>query len=198
MSTRIILSAGIMTLVLSACGGGGSAQVTVTSTTGISVAAVSGGTVTLDGTYSTGCYGAGANFVKEDLVISGNTWNYVMGEYNSSTCTTTVNAGAISATLATSATGNVTITGWVDGMGATTTAPTAADGSGPLSNSETVTPLDLTVVSASGSMNAPVGATFPMFYVVDDTAANTVLYRDYQYSAGTGTVAGNFDPLIKQ
>ncbi len=158
----------------------------------ISVAAHSTIDAGLDGTYTTGCYPGGDGTINEDLRIRGNTWNYTINDFTSSDCSTTPAAGTISGTFKIDGT-DIDAT-WVDGAGGTTTAPLAAIDDGSfLNNPESVTPLLITISGATGSLSATSG-TSAFFYVVDDTGADNVLYRDWEFDAGVDVVASNFIP----
>ena len=159
----------------------------------ISVAAHSGIDAGLDGSYTTGCYLGGSGTVNEDLRIRGNTWNYTINDFASSTnCSTVPTAGTISGTFRID--GADTDATWVDGAGGTTTAPLAAIGDGSfLNDPEPVTPLLLTISGATGSLSATSGTT-SFFYVVDDTGADNILYRDWEFDAGAVVVASTSAP----
>ena len=166
------------------------------NSTQVFVAAHSGTDAGLNGTYSTGCYASGSEFFNEDLVISGNKWDYTKTEYPSIACITEQAAGTISGTFKIDDT--VISATWVDSSGGTPTVlPLAAinDGS-TLSPAETVTPLLLTISSATGSLFGNSG-TSSFFFVIDDTGANNVLYRDSNFDGGA-TTADNFNFYIKQ
>ena len=162
----------------------------------IAIATITAGaTHALDGAYSTGCYGNGDGSTKEDLTITGTTWFYTNAGYTSADCSTTASVSTITATL--SAGADSTIAGWYDGMGSPTTAPTAADGS-TITGEEPFTRLVLTITGATGDYSGiPSGTESPLFYVVDDTGANVILYRDNSYDSGDLN-AGIYDPYIKQ
>ena len=166
------------------------------NSTEVLVAAHSGTDASLNGTYSTGCYLGGAGSNNEDLVILGNKWDYTKTEYTSLDCSTGATVGTISGTFKIDGTVISTI-GWVDSAGGIATAPLAAIGDGSfLSDPETVTPLLLTIYNATGSLFGNSG-TSSFFFVVDDTGANNVLYRDSNYDGGA-TTADNFNSYIKQ
>jgi len=183
INLKLTTTAAAALLLLNACSSD-STTTTTTSGTDISVIGVSGVPVVLSGTYSTGCYGTNGGSVLEGLVISGNTWNYTQTSYTDGACS----AGAVVSTAAATLTASAdqSITGWFDGN-ASAAAPTAADGSGPLSDTEPFTPLLLTVTNVTGSFVGQVAAgdTSPLFYVVDDTGVNNILYRDVSYDTGS-------------
>ena len=163
----------------------------------IFVAAHSTTAAGLNGTYNTACYPVGTGYINEDLVILGNTWDYTKTEYASSVCTTVATVGTISGTFKIDGT-DISTTGWVDGAGDPASAlPLAAIGDGSfLSDSETVTPLLLSISNATGSLFETSG-TSSFFFVVDDTGVNNVLYRDWDFDGGA-TTAGDFNPYAKQ
>jgi len=168
------------------------------NSTEIFVAAHSTTDAGLNGTYSTGCYAGGAGSINEDLVIQGNKWDYTKTEYTSLDCSTGATVGTISGTFKVDG-AVIQITGWVDSAGGTSTAPLAAIDDGSFLSDpdlESVTPLLLTIFSATGSLFGNSG-TSSFFFVVDDTGANNVLYRDSNYDGGA-TTAGNFNPYTKQ
>lgn len=179
----------IIALSLSACGGGGGGG---GGGPGGLVLAVSGAQVSLTGTYTTGCRTKSGIDTIEDMVISGSSWSYTRTSYGTadSSCggagTTTATGAGTSSTGATGA-----ITGWTEDDGLTpATAPTAADLSGPLSDTEAYTSLTLTVTAASGAFPWAVTDVVPYFYIVDDTGAANILY--IPDSATTATPSGSF------
>jgi hypothetical protein len=169
------------------------------NSTEIFVAAHSATDAGLDGNYSTVCYETAGEFFNESLVISGNKWDYTKTEYSSIACLTELAVSTISGTFKIDGIA-MPITGWVDDTGVTGAAPftadTADDPAITLSSTETVTPLLLTIFSATGSLIGNSG-TSSFFFVVDDTGANNVLYRDWDFDGGATTV-GNFNPYTKQ
>ncbi|MDH5423748.1 MAG: hypothetical protein OEY29_01990 [Gammaproteobacteria bacterium] len=160
----------------------------------ISVLSISGAMVSLDGTYDTGCVDrsleGGSGYYRDTTIISGNILSNSGAEYSDSACTLDEVPGALTGSIA--VTGTTAITGWT-GAGDMTGAfiPEAADGSGPIGTSESVTTLAVTVSSATG-YNAGIPANFaaPIFFVVDDTGAKKVLYEDDDYFSGS-TLANN-------
>lgn len=169
-------------LLLNAC----SSDSTTTTASGDAVSAitVSGNTVSLDGTYTTGCHerNGGADSAKEDLQIAGNIFTYTNTDYSGPVCATTVETGTLTATMTAGTTS--AITGWVDGGGSPATAPMAADSSGPLSDTEAFTPIAVTVTSVTGTIFGPTvteGYESKLFYIIDDTGANNIMYRDDDY-----------------
>ena len=181
VNLKLIITVSAALLLLNACSSDSST--TTSSGTEISVIGVSGVTVGLNGTYSTVCYGSNGGSTLESIVISGNTWNYTQTTYTDGACSAGADVGTAAATLTASA--DQSITGWYDGN-ASATAPTAADGSGPLSNTEPFTPLLVTITGVTGSFVGGISAgdTSPLFYIVDDTGANNILYRDSSFDTG--------------
>lgn len=190
-----IITASAALLLLNACSSD-SDSTTAADGTEIRVATISGVTAGLNGTYSTGCHGDGGGSVNETLEIAGNTWNYTSTGYASADCSGTGTDSTIAATI--SADADTAITGWVDGVGDSVPGPDAADASGAIGDSETVTPLTATISASTGDFaGIPANTTSPLFYVVDDTGANNILYRDDDFENGS-TLAGDFDPYTKQ
>ena len=163
----------------------------------ISIVTVSGSTHALNGAYSTGCYttNGGSASVKEDLTITGTTWFYTNTEYADAACSASPTESTITGALV--AGSNLDIIGWYDGSGSpATAAPDAADGSGPIT-ATAFTPLTLTISAATGSFaGIPAGTENPFFYIVDDTAAKAILYRDNSFDSGDLN-AGIFDPYTQ-
>ena len=75
-----------------------------------------------------------------------------------------------------------TITGWVDDAGNTVSPPQKQDGSGALSNSETYSNMTF-IVGYSTIPGVTQGTSFPLTYIVDDSASPAVLY---EVDAGVG------------
>lgn len=148
----------------------------------------------LDGTYTTGCYvnSSGVSY-NEDLRIRGNTWNYTINDFGLSYCTAAPIAGTISGTFRIDG-ADIPITGWIDNLGNSIFVPpdTADDSANTLSLTEPVTPLLITISGATGSLAT--SGTSSFFYVVDDTGADNVLYRDWKFDDGAAVVASNYAP----
>ena len=190
INLKPIIAASAALLLLNGC----SDSTTTATGTSISVIAISGSTVSLDGSYSTGCVDraleGGSGYCKEDLTIAGSTLNTSSADYSDSACTNETGTGTVEATLAAGATS--AISGWT-GAGdlGGTFIPEASDGSGPLGTTEAVTMLTATVVSGTGwNATLPTGFTIPLFFVVDDTGASKVLYED-EDAFGGSTLAMN-------
>ena len=189
MKITPLIAAPAMALMLSGCDTAVTDLLTGLTGDSIYVTTVSGNTMNLDGSYSTGCYGTSAPYTEELLVILGTSWSYTQNEHQTADCSDAATTAFALPAIPISAGGPGAISGWSDGTDAIVAPPTAADGS-TLSNTEAYTSLTLTI---------PGGATNTMFYIVDDTniAAGTyVLYRD-NISNVAGT-AGIFDPYYKQ
>jgi len=163
----------------------------------ISLVTVTDGVHVLNGAYSTGCYGNGGGSTKEDLDISADTWSYTNTGYTSGNCSTGASVSTITGTL--SAGADLAIEDWVDGMGdSEPVVPDAADGATVITRTEPFTPLMLTITGATGDFSGiPSGTESPLFYVVDDTVAKAILYRDYDYENGV-LYAGTADPYTQQ
>lgn len=193
---RFINTATLFTLCLGlfACGSSGDG-----AGPSISVIAVSGATITLDGEYKSGCLPVegGGGFNVESLTVSGNIVIATTTDYGSdSTCTTSTDLGTFTATIAVDG-ANSAITGWVDGTGSDSPPPEAAGGSGPLSNTEPFTPLTLTITAITGSKEGDALPTFKIFFIIDNTGTANVLYFDHDFDNGD-TRAGTDDPSIEQ
>lgn len=161
----------------------------------VSVVAVSGAMVSLDGSYSTGCVDrslqGGGGFYKDETIIVGSTMTVSGAEYSDAACTAETDSGGAVVTLATTGVTSA-ITGWIGaGDGGGVFIPQAADGSGGLSTTEAVTPLTATVVSGTGwNAGLSVGMNINLFFVVDDTGVNKVIYEDDDFFSGS-TLASN-------
>jgi len=175
------------------------------ATNEIFVIAVSGSLVGLNGTYAPDCipeFGGGS--FKEIWVIHGNTINTTTTEYESSDCTTVTTVSTLSATFELAGT-DINIVGWVDDQGNNPLAPLTAnnsDGDARLSDTESVSPLEATIIATTGPRPGPsAGSIVPIFFVVDDTGANNILYgADDDYNSGIpiNPKASISNPLIKQ
>ena len=182
-----LIAACAMTMSIAGC-----SSDSATTAAGVSVIAVNGKTVTLDGKFTTTCYLDNSvtknrqdthTFSGNTLTISSSTWP------TNDACAT---AGTVDYTYVFTVTAgsNITITGWADGSGTDVVAPLAADNlGGSLDVNETVTPLSGTVTSVTPvSSGLAVGDVTTFFYVVDnsgvDTGSNLYLYRDKDYAAG--------------
>lgn len=178
INLKPIITASAVLLLLNACSSDSTTDAAATDATDISVAAAISGSVGLNGTYKT-CHSEGSGYTEEVLEIAGNTWNYAQTAHTDSACTAgAAIVGTIAATFVTVA--DSTITGWVDGSGSTQTAPLAADGlGGTLGETAAYTLLTLTISAGTGDFSAiPANTEALLFYVVDNTGTNNILYRD--------------------
>lgn len=172
MITRVIVV--LLVLALPACNDPSKIN------SSVSVITVSGAQVSLNGTYTTGCRTKSGVDVIEGIVINGGTWTYARDSYTTSdgSCGgTATTASSIIATLSSSGAAGA-IAGWSD-SGVTATAPTAADSSGPLSNTESYTVLTLTATAVTGTgayTLASAGDTVNCYYIFDDTGLPNRLY----------------------
>ncbi|MDH5388338.1 MAG: hypothetical protein OEY06_07805 [Gammaproteobacteria bacterium] len=194
MKKLITVASAISALILINGCSSDSATTTAAAGSPISVITISGSTVSLDGSYSTGCVDrtleGGSGWYKDDMTIAGSTLNTSSAEYSDIACTVETGAGTVEATLAVGT--DSAITGWIGaGDAGGTFIPTASDGSGPLGLTEAVTMLTATVVSGTGwNASLPAGTVIDLFYVVDDTGTNKVLYEDDDAFGGS-TLANN-------
>jgi hypothetical protein len=183
-------------VLMSACVGGSSSSNTPPTQTSMVVATVSGGTHTLNGTYTSACYSPdGSNGQVDSAEITGSQWMNIVKFYTGDpSCTVAPDVSTLTGTLTESIQGNVALSGWNYSI------PTAADGSGPLSANETVTLMDLEITAITGTyFSVPIGYTTPTFYVVDDTASPSItLYRDDIVDTVTPNyTASSADPLMQ-
>jgi hypothetical protein len=162
----------------------------------ISITTVTGAKHVLNGTYTTGCHDDGGDFVDEVVVFSGTTWSYTQTQYTDAACTTGGTPGSATATVSASA--DSAITGWRDGSGPAT-APTAADNVTVITDTEAFTQLRLTITDVGGFFVGAitVGEAENFFYIVDDTGAKPILYRDDSNDTG-GLDGGTADPYTQQ
>lgn len=160
----------------------------------ISIATVSGGTHQLNGTYRTACYSPGGSDGQIDNVsIAGSVWINSQFVFTADkTCSGTPDkTGSITATITKGA--DKQISGWDASQGG---APDRADGSGPISDTETVTEFTLSSISINdpdktyGSF-VPPSTPVTGFYVFDDTGSGFAMYRDRNE-----TTAGKSDPYV--
>lgn len=146
----------------------------------IDVITVSGATVALDGTLVRPCAinASGFDYLVTETISrnSGVHTDYLYTSTDGS-CS---GAETIEAVYkVTFKTGSVmAITGWVNLSGISVTPPQAQDSSGPLSGTESVTSLIMTINSVDpADPDLTPGTELPAFYVVDDTVAGApVMY----------------------
>lgn len=159
---------------------------------------VSGVTHDFKGTYIAACHADGAAFTTESIIISGSVWAYTKADFSDVGCGTPTTSGTIVGNFAVNGTVSA-ITAWVDGAGAAATAPAAANGSGSLGLAE-FSPLSYEVVEITGSFvgSLAISDVVSLFYVVDDTGAKAILYRDAGYVPTNATInASTFAPFIQ-
>ena len=185
--------------LISACSSDSTSVVILPGGTPIEIVTVSGVMHTLNGTYISLCNKLGASESRSDtLRVFDETWENTADVYTADNCTGTAAVSTLTATMVKGA--DIAITGWVDG---TATAPMAQDGSGSLSDNETVTKIELTITEVTGAQFslAKVGDLATIFYVADDTNADpvtgqdTYLYRDA--AAGVNSDASTTNPFFK-
>lgn len=176
-----MLSVVIVLLALGACSSG-SSDGQLIPVASYDVLTESGVKMSLDGLWIRPCELGGQQGDPDALTthdFSGSSLIVTSYSYTSSDGSCTGTQTTDSLIEATFTAGSVTaITGWVDFDGNLANPPLAQDGSGPLSNTESVTSLTFTVVSAvPADPELPPGKTVPMFYVVDDTIVDApVMY----------------------
>lgn len=192
-NVKPIITAATVLLLANGC----SSDSSTTSSTPISVIAVSGATVTLDGTYTSGCVDrsleGGSGYYLDSGTITGSSLNVSAAEYSDAACTVETDSGTLTGTLSVGSTS--AISGWT---GNGSSAPIASDASGPLSNTEAVTLLTLKNISGTGfNAGIPAGFELALFYVVDDTGAKKVLYEDDDAFGGS-TLAKNVGGFVEQ
>ena len=191
MNLKPLIFASAVALVLNGCSS--SSSTTAADTGGLSVLAISGTTTGLNGTYKTGCYNSGG-FKQETIVISGNTWNYTDTAYGiDAACTSTGTVqGTIAATIAVGV--DSAITGWTNNN-----VPTQVrDDVTLLSDSESYTLINMTISAGTGDFGSiPSNTATTLFYIVDDSGNNNILYRDDDIDAGS-TLANGVDSFTKQ
>ncbi len=184
----VLLLAGLM----SACSSDDPSVVILPGGPSVDIVTVSGGVHTLKGAYFSFCYPQTTGSRMDFLSVNDDEWTNTADVYISADCgKATPEIPTVSTVTATMVKGVTTaITGWVDG---TAVAPDAADGSsGPLDDNEAVTEIEMTVTEVTGTQFSPakVGDKFTVFYVADDTDADStgfgaVLYRDANSDAST-------------
>lgn len=197
-----LISILLLVSVMSACSSDNTSVVLLPDGPSVDIITVSGGVHTLSGTYFSLCYPQNITGSRKDnLLVNHDTWTNTANVYTSADCgMVTPETPVVSTITATMVKGSTTaITGWVDG---TAIAPNAEDGSGQLNDNEAVTEIEMTVSDVTGTQFSPAkaGDKFKIFYVADDTAAdstgfNTVLYRDDD--ADTNSDASTIAPFIK-
>lgn len=186
---------------LVACGGGGGGSNTTTNTnnppppTTIDVATVSGTTMTLKGVFSSACdpilSASGNDGLAYTLSIDGLYITIITNFWQGNNTCSGTPTGSYSTTGKITVGGAFAINGWFtytrdlkgNLMLAITTAPTAADGSGPLSDTETFSVMNATVISTTDPQLVD-GSNIQIGFVVDDTGTSPVLYDMHIDNAG--------------
>ena len=148
-----------------------------TTTTEIPVATISGNQHNLSGTYKRDCNAFFGTSNQEKLVVDSIVLAYYYQEWNSNTtCSGQADTTKIKASTINLTTSPAAITGWSDADGNPSVAPMASDGSGALSDTESVSLLNVTInFSDFGDV---IGTTGNAFYVVDDSATPILIYPD--------------------
>ncbi len=179
-----LIAVSVMALVLSACGetgnfppadggNGGNGSITVRTS--------DGGTVVLQGTYSSDCYQDGfGNYIRDSHVINGNSIIIRFTTYTAAGCSVESNSSDIITT--TMSVGSDGTGPWVDGMDVATQAPTTADGQSFLPDLPAFTRINLSIGGV-------------LYYVVDTTGTMPVLYRNNDNVLNAVSTA---DPLTLQ
>ena len=183
---------GVIAIALTACSSGSDDDVT-----SLDVITVSGVTMSLDGTWIRSCAGAPVQDQLLTMIFSGTSLIVKDDTYasNNGSC-----SGGITSDVvynATFTTGSVmAITGWLDLGGTAVAPPLAQDGSGSLSNTESVTSLTVTVnLVTPANPSIPPGTEMQKFFVVDDTVAGAPVM--YQTTDSDKQKADNV-PLVRQ
>ena len=178
-----IFAVGAMALALTACFH--DSDDSPPPVTSIDVLTVSGVTMSLDGTWERPCgtkspEQGGVDYLVSEI-ISGTSG--IMGDYlytsTNGSCTGTETIDTVfDVTLKTGAV--MAITGWVDYGCNPVPPPQAQDGSGLLSNTESVTSVTITINSVTpDNPDYLPGMEISAFYVIDDTVAGApVMYGD--------------------
>ena len=171
------LSTGLVLLTLGACFHNDDDGSPAVITPDYDVLTVSGVEISLDGTWERPCEdtGVGSNDERGTQVFSGSSLIVTRFEYTSQDGSCSAGETVANVLDVTFSKGAVTaITGWVDFNGTLVAPPQAQDGSGPLSNNESVTSLTATVNSDIPG-GTPAGTQGQLFNVVDDTLAGTLV-----------------------
>lgn len=192
-----------LVIFISACGGGGTTNVTAGNALKIYAESsqTSDTTINIEGTWKTACYQQGGDPYQEDIITISATgvFTYIKRSYSVSDATcagTYTDTRTFPTTLGVDATLSVdveprTMLGWKNGNGDDVDAPQRADTTGLLSGNPDISQLDLT----EGSN------VYSTAYYLDDTAATHVLYREdsgSQASNGYAQYMLTDDPFVKQ
>ena len=160
----------------------------------ITIATVSGATHTLNGTYQSACYAdqsGGSQF--DSLTVNGSEWINSSHEFSNETCSGSSSVVS-SITANVTSGGTQTVDDWVNGEDINVNDTVqAADNTTNLVGT-TATTLNIVVTAVTGGFVGaiPVGFSGALFYVVDDTGSNLILYRD-----DDGIVVSTADPYIR-
>ncbi len=191
--TQLLIIA--LTLVVSACNT--DPVKTSGAISSVEVIGVSGNKIDLIGIWETACYGSSPE--RRDVVVFGEP-NIMLTGYTYTT--TDLSCGGVetvdwsdSASLKI-ASSTSAISAWQDGAGMSTSAPTAADNSGPLSDTESFTELTATITELTDTNKGSIGDVAKIFYIVDDTSTPAIMY-DGRYGDGM-TRASIVNPYTKQ
>ncbi|MDH5445403.1 MAG: hypothetical protein OEY52_07585 [Gammaproteobacteria bacterium] len=160
-----------------------------------SVTTVSGVKYKLNGTYSTPCFPtSGSTSRLLSYIFDSNVMSFVISDFTgSTTCAGTLSGiQRYTGTIVASAS-DIAITGWVDVDSNPSVAPTATDGSGSLSNTESVTMV--TATTAYSDFGGTVGEAGLEFFVVDDTATPIKIYS--ADDADTNTLATDLAYILQ-
>jgi len=167
--------------------------------TGIQIITHSSGRHTLSGAYASSCYGTGGASQQDIDTVTGKVLVKTVNQYTALNCAGTPTVSTLTASIA--AGPMAKITQWINGMGAVIAAPMGADGVTPLTNTESITPMTVTVINTTGTFFAgvSVGANQTIFYVADDTDTATPRIVLYRGDSNNGVVvsASTADPLIQ-
>ncbi len=161
----------------------------------ISIVTVTGAQHVLTGVHATACYGDNGSGRIDVLTITGAELTNESNIYEDDTCSSSIlQTGKIIANMAGAS--DILISGWT-GQGGI--VPQRADGTGSLSENETVTSFDIEVTAVIDQNqifggNVSIGFKATAFYVFDDTAGGDtyIMYRD-----DDGAFASASDPYVK-
>jgi len=162
----------------------------------LDIISISGKTISLDGSY---VYCKTINVdppLSEEYAMdfSGTNLSITQTELSSLDCSGTSLGENFSLTATISKGDIAAIEGWVNRNDEPTKPPLADNGTGPLSNNETVTLLNTTITDSTDITD--IGITFELFFVVDDTGDVPLLYEDDDNDL-TGRLAVSQNPLSK-
>lgn len=186
-----LLGIAFIALNLQACGGDDDPA----SSSPISIMGVDGMMTSIEGVWKRPCVTDSTDVVWSHT-FSGSVLTIEETTYTTTDASCGGTATVANTYVATVSVGDtIAITGWVDGMGSATTAPTAIDASGALSDTESVTALTTTFTSSTNTGAIAVGDAFSAFYVLDNTGTPNLMYGEDDFDAGTASAV---DALVKQ